>query len=119
VDKNARVLVERIAASVRRLRTAAHMTQEALAERARVAPHYISYIERAERTPSLPMLARLAEALGADAADLLMPSPRRENPDDLVLRELRAMTVEQQRQAIALIRALSAVAKTPAPPGRK
>jgi transcriptional regulator with XRE-family HTH domain len=61
------------AANVRRLRIAAGLSQEALAERADLHRTYLSSVERAERNVSLENIFRLAEALAVDPRELLAP----------------------------------------------
>jgi DNA-binding XRE family transcriptional regulator len=56
-----------------RLRVAAGLSQEALADRAELHRTYISSIERAERNVSLENVFRLAAALGVDPRELLRP----------------------------------------------
>ena len=56
--------------ALRRYRSAAGLTQEALAERAGLSPRGISDLERAARTrPQLATVHRLAGALGLTDAD--------------------------------------------------
>jgi len=62
-----------LADNVRRLRTAAGLSQEALADRAGLHRTYISSIERAQRNVSLENIFALAKALGADPRELLTP----------------------------------------------
>lgn len=64
------------AANVRRLRIAAGLSQEALAERADLHRTYVSSVERAERNVSLENIFRLAEALGVDPRELLAPDKK-------------------------------------------
>lgn len=64
------------AANVRRLRVAAGLSQEALAERADLHRTYVSSVERAERNVSLENIFRLAEALGVDPRELLAPDKK-------------------------------------------
>lgn len=58
--------------TIRRLRRKNKLTQEELAEKVRVTPKYIQYIETARRRPSLKLLYRLAGALGAEVKDLFI-----------------------------------------------
>ena len=58
------------------LRTAAGISQEELADRARLHRTYISSIERGQRNISLENLFRIAEALGTTPARLLKPIPK-------------------------------------------
>ena len=57
--------------NVRRLREQRGMTQEQLAFDARIDLTYVGGIERGRRNPSLMVMARLAEALGAELKELL------------------------------------------------
>jgi transcriptional regulator with XRE-family HTH domain len=56
---------------VRRLRQAAGLTQEQLAFEAEIDLTYVGGIERGKRNPSTLVLARIADALDAEPADLL------------------------------------------------
>ena len=51
-------------------RTGPRMTQEDLSERAHISVSFLSMIERGERSPSLTVLASIAEALSVRIADL-------------------------------------------------
>lgn len=59
--------------NVRRLREQRGMTQEQLAFEAQIDLTYVGGIERGRRNPSLMVMARLAEALGAELKELLEP----------------------------------------------
>lgn len=60
-----------VGSNVRRLRTVAKLTQEQLAFAAEIDLTYIGGIERGRRNPSLLVLARIAEALDTEPAQLL------------------------------------------------
>lgn len=60
-----------LAANVRRLRTAAGLSQEELAARAGLHRTYVSSIERGQRNVSLENIFVLAEALGSEPSELL------------------------------------------------
>jgi transcriptional regulator with XRE-family HTH domain len=57
--------------NVRRARTAAKLTQEQLAFAAEIDLTYVGGIERGKRNPSVLVLARIAQALGIEPAELL------------------------------------------------
>lgn len=57
--------------TVRRLRKARDLSQEALAEKAGLAADYLGFIERGENVPSLIAILKLARALEVDAAELV------------------------------------------------
>jgi transcriptional regulator with XRE-family HTH domain len=65
-----RKLVGRNAA---RLRQAAGLTQEQLAERSGFSQQYISKLEKGRRNPTIVTLYELATGLGATPADLVRP----------------------------------------------
>jgi transcriptional regulator with XRE-family HTH domain len=69
---NIRLLVGK---NVRRLRTAAGLTQEALAEKTGLSSVYISEIERGRGNPSVLVMADIAHGLDADVRELLDPTP--------------------------------------------
>ncbi len=64
-------LKEVMAANLRRIRHDRNMTQEELAHRAGLSARYIGAIERADKSASVTVLGRIAEALGVEAAVLL------------------------------------------------
>lgn len=67
--------------NLRFFRKARGFTQEHLAQRVQVSPSYIGYLERGEKTPSLDLLHRLAQALGIESAQLLQGTEAVDNPD--------------------------------------
>jgi transcriptional regulator with XRE-family HTH domain len=67
---------EIFASNVRRLRTAAGLSQEALADRAELHRTYISSVERGERNVSLENIFRIATALEIDPRQLLTPESK-------------------------------------------
>ena len=76
----------------RGLRKERGLTQAALAEHLGVTQEYLGKIERGLASPSFPLLLALAEALGAEPADLLHSGPGGSAPADggsLSLREVR------------------------------
>ncbi|MBF6558248.1 MAG: helix-turn-helix transcriptional regulator [Acidimicrobiales bacterium] len=57
--------------TLRNRRLKAELSQEALALKSGINRTYIGSLEAGERNPSLENIARLAGALGVDAADLV------------------------------------------------
>ncbi|MBT9470844.1 MAG: helix-turn-helix transcriptional regulator [Phenylobacterium sp.] len=57
--------------NVRRLRLARKLTQEDLAGEAGLAMRHLGRIERGTSSPTVAILARLAEAMGVTPADFL------------------------------------------------
>jgi transcriptional regulator with XRE-family HTH domain len=66
-----------LAANLRRKRYARGWTQEELADRVGISSRYIGAIERAQVSASVTVLGRLAEALDADPAELVLRHSRR------------------------------------------
>ncbi len=64
-----------LARNLRRLRTAAGLSQEELAGRAGLHRTYISSVEHGNRNVSIENIYALAKALGSDPRELLEPDP--------------------------------------------
>jgi transcriptional regulator with XRE-family HTH domain len=64
-------LARQFGAVVRRLRKAANVSQEALAETAGLHRTYISMLERGVRMPSILVAQQVAKALGTTMGELL------------------------------------------------
>ena len=62
-----------MAANLRRLRARQGLSQEALADLARIHRTYVGSVERRERNISIDNICRLAAALGVDVRELLRP----------------------------------------------
>lgn len=62
----------RLGKKIKQLRKKNRLTQEQLADKVRVTPKYIQYIESAKRIPSLKLLYRIARALGIKVGDLFL-----------------------------------------------
>ncbi len=62
----------RFGGEIRRRRKALHLTQDGLAERSRLSPHFISSIEGGRvKDPALSTVAALAKGLGVSVGDLV------------------------------------------------
>jgi transcriptional regulator with XRE-family HTH domain len=59
-----------VGANVRRLRKARGLTQEAMADAAKIDVTYLRGIEAGRRNPSLMVMARIADALATRPTDL-------------------------------------------------
>ena len=70
-------LRQAFAANLRRLRHAKGISQEDLAYEANVNRTYLSKLEKGVSYPRLKIIAKLADALGIEPAELLMPPARR------------------------------------------
>jgi len=56
-------IMKRVAENVKRIRNERGLTQQAMADKAKIHRVYLAQIEGATRAPSLEMLERLAKAL--------------------------------------------------------
>lgn len=71
-------LKEVVATNLRRIRHAKQLTQEELAEAAGLSARYVGAIERADKSPSVSVLGRIADALKVEPAELVQrQAPRR------------------------------------------
>ncbi len=64
-------LNEIFARNLRKRRAQMKITQEELAERARLTRNYIGNLERGEKSPTLDALEAIAEALGLTPSELI------------------------------------------------
>src|ERR1700740_3034004 len=62
---------ERVGLNLQRLRREKGLSQEELADLAGIHQTYLSGVERGKRNPTVAVLQRIAEALGADIEDLV------------------------------------------------
>ena len=76
-----RDLRQAFAANLRRLRHARGISQEDLAYTADVNRSYVSKLEKGASYPGLEILAKLANVLGVEAADLLKVPLADREPD--------------------------------------
>jgi transcriptional regulator with XRE-family HTH domain len=113
VNKHERTLAARIAAGIRRLRLAKGESQEALAERVGVATNYVSMIERASCLPSLGVLLKLADALGADVGEVVGGAAPPDDEGADAARIVRALPAAERSRALAVLRSLSGVPGAP------
>ena len=66
-----RVEGEKFGAIVRKLREARGLTQEELAEAARISATYVGFIERGDSVPTLTIILQIASGLKVKPAELL------------------------------------------------
>ena len=64
-------LREIVATNLRRLRHAKGMSQEELAEKAGLSARYVGAVERADKSASVTVLGRIADALKIEPAELI------------------------------------------------
>lgn len=65
-----------LAWNLRRIRVERGLSQDALADEASADKAYVGGIEREEQNPTIDMLERLAEVLGADIAEFFAKVPK-------------------------------------------
>lgn len=74
---------ELVAWNMRRLRVAKNISQERLANEAGVDRTYVSRLERRMENPSIGILDKIAEALGAHVSELLLEPTDMDEPQPL------------------------------------
>lgn len=70
-----------VGSNIRLLRRSKGMTQERLAEIIGVSGSYIGYLERGKRSPSLDLLAKIADAFDVEPVMLLTPADNAANQE--------------------------------------
>lgn len=89
--------VRLFAEKLREIRVSRGMSQAELSHHANVTEAYVGRLERGEGEPGIALVARLAKALGVEAADLL---PATTSPDTLaVLRDQTKRLVTELMQS--------------------
>jgi transcriptional regulator with XRE-family HTH domain len=83
-------MVRLFAARLREVRVSRGLTQAALAHQAHVSEAYVGRLERGETTPGIDLVARLAQALGTTANDLM---PTGDPPDTLAVLQGQARSL--------------------------
>lgn len=86
---------EQVGRRIRELRQARSLTQEAVAERAKVNGKYFGAIERGEVNVNLATMVRIADALQVPPADLLVQGDRPARSDGEVVEQLVQSVVQQ------------------------
>jgi len=91
--------------ALRRLRKEKGFTLEELAERTEISVSFLSHIERGTRQAPLSTLETLAQALGANLYELLVPSSAsatREKPStyDAKIRNLLGKLTEKEKKGL-------------------
>jgi transcriptional regulator with XRE-family HTH domain len=67
-------LLEVVAENLRQFRKIANLTQEAVGYKARLHPHYIGRVERAEDNISINTLEKIAKVIKVDPSLFLIPN---------------------------------------------
>ncbi len=68
-------LLRRLGRRIREVRKARRVTQEGLAEQVEITPQYLSRIEGGRQSPSVEMLAKLADSLEVELWELFNFGP--------------------------------------------
>ena len=110
---HADTVVRRFAARLHNLRMERQLSQEALASRSSLHPHYISGLERSVHAPSLQTLEQLARGLKVELSTLVdFPESKGKREDrareeiELINRRLQACSLDQLRRVRKAIDAL-------------
>ena len=89
-----------LAGRLREARMAAGLTQEQVARLAGTTRHYISNLEHGRTLPSVPMLARIAEAVGASLDRLVGLAERRAKAPAKAGQAVNQQALEQLRKEV-------------------
>ena len=99
--------------NIKALRTAAKISQNALAKKAGIAQATLSAIERQTKNPSVDTIQLLAAALGCSVSDLMDPAQTKNAPEipqdpqrASIIRDYDRMSPDQQRMVRRMMDAL-------------
>jgi len=91
---------------IKEKRQALGLTQEELADNLGTTPQHISAIEQDKRTPSLQLLVKLAEELGA-TVDYLLTGKEGIMPDIIVaIKADRSLNIDIKKALITMVKSL-------------
>ena len=95
--------LEGFGAQVAAIRRERNMTQEELAERAALSPHYVGNIEQGVRRPSLTSIMQLCTALGATPDQLFKDSISREMLEGISVAVNSATTLRETMDVLTVM----------------
>ncbi|MBR2262822.1 MAG: helix-turn-helix transcriptional regulator [Firmicutes bacterium] len=101
------LLIKELGVRIQNQRTAHHMTQEQLAERAGLHPVYISAVERGVKCPTLTTLERITKALDITFSELFSGIESYEEPTgsmNEIGRLFSSLSHAEQQFAVSLLR---------------
>lgn len=103
--------LRRIGKRVAQARKERGFTQEQLAETVGIEPVSLSRLETGDRAMSLSTLTKIAQAIGVKPSDLvgdaLMPVPRRNAEDAVLVRVFAGLSPRQRKMLIAIAQDLA------------
>lgn len=70
-DENRGVMIKNFGSNIREIRRRQKLTQEQVAELAKINPKYLGEIERGIKNPTVTVAQRLATALGVPVCEIL------------------------------------------------
>lgn len=105
-----------LAKRIRELRVAAGLTQQGLADKARLDWKYVGSIERAEKNPSIEVVEKLIHAFGLQPHEFFRftwsgPLPSASADEILISKLLQGAAKATRTQAIALVKHLVQVSR--------
>ena len=74
--------------NIKRIRQSEGMSQDILSEKAEISPGFLSEIENHKKTGTFDTLAKIAEALGVEPYELLLPQNSAVNLDSRKTKQL-------------------------------
>lgn len=96
---------EILGTNIKFFRRSKGITQETLAEMVEVSGSYIGYLERGKKSPSLDLLAKIADILQVAPATLLTPS---DDEADGELKKLIAMLTGRETAEVKFVTEVAA-----------
>jgi len=104
VHKKVQQTADSFGCSLRRVRESNGYSREQAAGRAEISPRYLAAIENDDRKPSLDVLVRIVNALGASFDEILRPSyPRAGETAARISRLIPQCSQRDQELVLALV----------------
>jgi len=80
-----------LGSNIKFYRVSLGISQEKLAETAKMAANYLGLLENGKKFPSSEMIERIAAALGKDSADLFAITPIQQNWKETILSKINTV----------------------------
>jgi XRE family transcriptional regulator, regulator of sulfur utilization len=106
-DENRGLMLRKVGSNIRQIRKRKNLTQEALAEIARINPKYLGEIERGLKNPTARIVQKVADALDVRLCEIVVAKACTNKTDRFrteIAEMLEGKEEEQWRKALKVLR---------------